>query len=434
MRVFLDAGLVLSVLALILISLLTLFSIGYSMGNQVLLLKQVFWVVIGLIFATAAYFLSHEEMINKAIFIYLVLLILTTSTLVFSREVRGVKGWFNILGLGIQPSEFLKVGIILMFAKILGNPDNRPESFVTFAKLILVLLPAIGILLLQPDLGMVVSYLLAFLMIALVTGINRNYILFVLFLGVSAIFSPFFNGYTDYAKKVGISLPKVYEIFTSNSFSLSFLFASAFIGAVSIVVSRFMKDKIRFIFGLLVLIFSVGYFVGDFAYDRIKPYQKNRIMIFFDPKVDRLGAGYNVIQSQIAVGSGGILGKGYLQGIQKKQNLIPEKHTDFIFSTISEEWGFLGSLVVILLFSILFYRLLKIMFSLEDRANYVVVASFISFLFVNFFVNISIALGLLPVTGLPLPFVSYGGSSLITNLFLLGLVLRINKSRLVMID
>ena len=154
----------------------------------------------------------------------------------------------------------------------------------------------------------------------------------------------------------------------------------------------------------------------------MKDYQKKRVITFLNPEKDPFGAGYHVIQSKIAIGSGGLTGKGFLHGTQSHLNFLPERHTDFIFSLINEEFGLMGGAIIILLFGMLIYRILSIGNTLKEPTAKVLCVAVASFIFFQFFVNAAMVLGLMPVVGIPMPFMSYGGSSLLTIMSMLGMV------------
>jgi len=161
----------------------------------------------------------------------------------------------------------------------------------------------------------------------------------------------------------------------------------------------------------------------------LKTYQKKRLLVFLNPNMDPLGAGYTVIQSKIAIGSGGLFGKGWLSGTQNQLNFLPERHTDFIFSVIGEEWGFLGAMLLVVLFIILMNRLLNLTNQTNDDRGKFLITGVVALLWFQFFINISMTLGLMPVVGLPLPLVSYGGSSLATTMALIGLAVSVKARR-----
>jgi len=182
------------------------------------------------------------------------------------------------------------------------------------------------------------------------------------------------------------------------------------------------------IWHLLSIVF-VGLASCPLLWFMLKTYQKKRLLVFLNPNMDPLGAGYTVIQSKIAIGSGGIFGKGWLSGTQNQLNFLPERHTDFIFSVIGEEWGFLGAILLVTLFMILINRLLGLIDSTSDDKGKFLIAGVVALIWFQFFINITMALGLMPVVGLPLPLVSYGGSSLATTMALIGLAVSVKARR-----
>ena len=182
---------------------------------------------------------------------------------------------------------------------------------------------------------------------------------------------------------------------------------------------------VRYIIGLC----GLGVLSLPFFWHFLKGYQKQRLLTFINPNMDPLGTGYTIIQSKIAIGSGGFLGKGWLSGTQNQLNFLPERHTDFIFSVVGEVWGFIGSLVLILVYTLILYRIAKIIDMTTDVYGKLIAAGFLSIFAVQIVVNIGMTIGIFPVVGLTLPFVSYGGSSLITNLLFVGLMLNIAMRR-----
>ncbi|MDD5006082.1 MAG: rod shape-determining protein RodA [Candidatus Omnitrophica bacterium] len=186
----------------------------------------------------------------------------------------------------------------------------------------------------------------------------------------------------------------------------------------------FVGVRIRYI----IIFICSGLIASPFLWSLLRGYQRDRLLVFLNPSRDPLGAGYTIIQSKIAVGSGGLLGKGWLSGTQNQLNFLPERHTDFIFSTIGEEWGFFGSVVLIILFYVLVKRILMLSSLAHDPFAKNLCLCIASLIFIQSFINIAMTIGFMPVVGLPLPFISYGGSSLVSFLLLIGIVLNISKS------
>ena len=263
-----------------------------------------------------------------------------------------VQRWITIAGVNFQPSEFMKLALILILAKYFDHISRiQLDKLLTYLiPLFLILLPGF-IVISQPDLG---------------TGLT------IILLGLAILFF------------VGISMKFVIVCF-------------------------------------LLITISV-----PFIWNQLYDYQKDRILVFLNPEMDSLGSGYQIIQSKIAIGSGGFFGKGFLLGSQSRLNYLPEKHTDFIFTLISEEFGFLGSIFIILIFCILIFLTMKIFLRVDTLFSKVVVFGIGFLLFLYLSLNIGMVCGLLPVVGAPLPLISYGGTSLLTVLIGIGIVLSIS--------
>jgi rod shape determining protein RodA len=427
-----DKFLTIVVILIMVLGLVNLYSASFY-SDKSAFVKQIIWVLIGVGLGVLLFYINVDDLLNASLFIYIVLFILTALTLFVGKEIRGTKSWLSIMGMGIQPSEFLKFGILLLVVKFLTNEGVDLNKFSTFVVVGLIFFLPLGILLLQPDVGMSISYIFIFLLFAILAGLNRDLLLIILLLMFSFGFFPFLRAYIDYLQKTGVEIGKLTMVIISKEFTIALAISSIVVGVLSLIISRALKDKVRFVFAIIVIFIFTGSFFGNLAYDKLKQYQKNRLMVFFNPQVDRLGAGYNVIQSEIAVGSGGFSGKGFLNGSQNKLNILPERTTDFAFSVLAEEWGFAGTIILLILYILLFYRLITLMVSSEDLKSYLMMSIITLIIFVNFLINMFMVLGLAPVTGLPLPFFSYGGSSMITNLSLIGLANNVYKRRSMML-
>ncbi|MFN3693785.1 MAG: rod shape-determining protein RodA, partial [Ignavibacterium sp.] len=197
---------------------------------------------------------------------------------------------------------------------------------------------------------------------------------------------------------------------------------------IVLVVLFFFKRDLFFNGSVFAINLAAGFFT-DNLYNALSPHQQARIKSFIDPMSDPLGSGYNSIQAMVAIGSGGIFGKGYLRGNQTQLQYIPEQWTDFIYCAIGEEFGFIGAMIVLSLFLIIFLRLLNIASSTKDEFLSLVIIGIFGVYFTHFLINVGMVIGILPIIGVPLPFVSYGGSSFLLNMFMLGLVLNIYRTR-----
>jgi len=227
-----------------------------------------------------------------------------------------------------------------------------------------------------------------------------------------------------------------------SSFTKGFVLPLVITGVLSLLVlaQPDLGTAIIYMFIFIALVFFIGvrlrYVIGcffllaicsPFIWFALRDYQKDRLLVFLNPDRDPVGAGYTIIQSKIAVGSGRLLGKGWFSGTQNQLNFLPERHTDFIYSTIGEEWGFVGSIIMVILFYILIKRILRLSELAHDNFARNLCLCIASLIFIQFFINITMTIGFMPVVGLPLPFISYGGSSLVSFLLLIGVTLNISK-------
>lgn len=309
----------------------------------------------------------------------------------------GAERWLEIGPLKIQPSEIAKIATILAIAKFLSNRDTDINSFKSFGILLALIILPFFLIFRQPDLG--TSMVFASLLIPLLFWSGLKW--FPLFLLISPI------------------------ITVLASFNFYLLAVWLFIIAIILFISR---QKI--LLALLIISIHVGVgFATPMMWDQLQPYQKGRILTFLNPESDPKGAGYQIIQSHVAVGSGGIWGKGFLNGTQTHLKFLPAQHTDFIFSVIAEEWGFMGVLFVLLIFLLLLLYLIKLASIVRSIFSSITLIGVTCVLFFHVFVNIGMTVGVAPVTGLPLPFISYGGSFLLSIMFMLGIVQNIAKNK-----
>ena len=286
---------------------------------------------------------------QKAYLFYFICLFLLIIVLFFGITASGSKRWLNLYLLNLQPSELMKIAVIVCFARYyhrMQSVDIQGYRFLLIP-IILLIIPCY-LVITQPDLGTSVLIAGSGIVVIWIAGLNIKY----------------------------------------------------------------------FVYSSLLLLVSFPFIVSI-----LKPYQKARILTFFNPDRDPLGAGYQIIQSKIAIGSGGFFGKGYLKGTQSYLEFLPEKHTDFIFTLFSEEFGFVGSIVLIFLYVLLIYRIIRIGFMTRSFFSRLYCYGFASSLFIYIFVNIAMVVGLLPIVGAPLPIMSYGGSSMLSIMLGLSIVM-----------
>lgn len=375
----------------------SIFDLSINSGKQLVRIG----VAVGLI--TIIMVSDYRFFENLSLVIYILFLLILVVTPILGKEVNG-----QILSIGfgefrIQPGEFAKFATALALAKVMERPtfdlSKKQYQLIAFA----VLLIPVVLILLQPDTGTAMVYF-SLLIMFYREGLPQWY--YVLGLGMITI-TLLGLGIENNLYLVGAIVVIAAAMIFSGRRSWQRTIAFSLIAA-----------------GLIAYIYSI-----DFVVSKLPPHQQNRIMVLFNPDLDPLGVGWNVTQSKIAIGSGGLLGKGYLEGTQTKFDFVPEQHTDFIFCTLGEEFGWVGSLVVIGLFSGLLYRLVIMAERQKTRFSRIYGYGVISILLFHFMINIAMTIGLFPVVGIPLPFFSYGGSSLWSFTVLLFIFIKFDSSR-----
>ncbi|MCK5268893.1 MAG: rod shape-determining protein RodA, partial [Spirochaetes bacterium] len=234
-----------------------------------------------------------------------------------------------------------------------------------------------------------------------------------------------------YYKETGKMTGWLIQILANNNILITISVVLSIIALIAFMINFFVRTRVFIKFALALVIIPIGFSSAVIINSYLKPYQRKRIVIFIDPERDYYGAGFNIIQSKIAIGSGGLTGKGYLKGPQNQLSFLPEKRTDFVFSSFGEEWGFIGSMLLMGLYFLLIYRGVMIIYHARDMLGSLIATGIMGMFVFHIFINIGMATGMMPVTGLPLPFISYGGSSLLTNLIAIGLLFNIEMRRYV---
>ncbi len=372
----------------------------YSSGNKDELInifdfsqrygKQILWIGLAMLLGIAILIIDPRAIPSFSYILYLIFIVLLVAVLFFGKEVNNSKSWFQIGGFALQPAEFVKVATALALSRYMSRLGfdirNRKSSLVIAG---IILLPT-ALIILQPDMGSAVV-LLALVLMLYRFGLRKWYL---------------FGALT-------VVLLFILDMLMSK------LILSAVITVIAGLLIFYFRSRIREIIfiGIIALSAITLIFAFDYIYSKaLKPHQKERIEVYMSnlQGVDRdiKSVGYNFYQSKVAIGSGGIIGKGYLKGTQTKMNFIPEQDTDFIFCTVGEEWGFAGSLLIISLYLILLIRIIKRAEMQRSEFSRIYGYAAASLLFFHFFVNVGMTIGLAPVIGIPLPFLSYGGSSL----------------------
>ncbi|WP_316803945.1 rod shape-determining protein RodA [Pedobacter nototheniae] len=366
--------------------------------------KQLIYVITGLILGLSILLFDGRLFNVFAPFIYGMTLVLLVVVLFVGRNVGGNQAWIPLGSFRLQPSEFAKFGTALLLARYVStfNPKFRDVKSILIAALI-VLAPLM-LIMLQPDTGSALVFL-AFMFPLYREGLSGYFLL--IFMGMIVLFVADFL------------VPTYILILILLAVAGLFIYANK------------RKQKI-IISTVLVTLVAIGYlFLVKVAYTKVlEPHQRTRIELMLGLKTDNKGAGYNVIQSQIAIGSGQATGRGFLQGTQTKYGYVPEQSTDFIFSTIGEEWGFAGCSVVIGLYVFLLLRLINLAERQRSTFSRVYGYSVACILFFHVFINIGMTIGIIPVIGIPLPLISYGGSSLWSFTILIFIFLKLDSNRM----
>ena len=387
--------------------------------------RQIIWAAVGLIFALVIAMLNYRRIYDLSLYLYLGTLVLLLYTSIFGRVVHGTR-WLRIGSLGIQASEFAKITTILFLAWYLDNTRREQKTFVRFIVSCLIVLVPMTIVLIQPDLGTALVFIPILLGMCFIAGISKRYIIF---LGTTIVLSGLFLVVPLWQTSIMHNSMPVLMILTNKYFIAASCLALFLIAVIAwIGLLRYKKRYFFWIcYGAGILILSLG--ISFAAHKVLKEYQLMRLIVFMDPNVDPRGSGWHIIQSITAIGSGGVFGKGYLQGTQSHYRFLPEQSTDFIFSILSEEWGFVGAVLVFALFLIINLRLIRIMRITTDAFGSYIVAGLVSMFAFHFFINVGMTMGIMPITGIPLLFVSYGGSAILSAMIGIGLALSIHMRR-----
>ncbi len=419
--------------------------------------KQFIWILATLVIAFFIMVIDNRFYFFFAWFIYAALMFSLVLVLVLGRDINGARSWFELGSLSLQPSEFAKFGTALALAAFLSSRHHDLTK-------LKVIVPATGIILLpvlltamQPDMGSTVVFFAFFIVLfregmstyVFVSGLLMIILFFLtllfnnLYLTIGIIIVAFLLAWFASRKwKLSFAGLGILVLITTLVYTLNYYVIKSLKIDTVILISLILSGAVfaYYIYNrklssiLIIYLFMLGsiLFINSVDYgfnNLLKPHQKERVSIMLGFKSDLHGTGYNVNQSLISIGSGGFSGKGYLQGTQTKFRFVPAQSTDFIFCTVGEEWGFLGSLTVTGLYLFLLLRLIFLAERQRSAFSRIYGYGVASILFVHFFINIGMAIGIVPVIGIPLPFFSYGGSSLWGFTILLFIFLRLDASR-----
>ena len=424
-----DWRILISILFLMVAGAIAVYSSTYSPDSgktSWIFLKYIFFSVVGLVIMCITMFINYTKLAEHRMSLYIPMLIVLILVLIpgVGTTINGSSSWI----FGMQPSEFGKIVMIIFLAGYLDKIGDKikQEKYFLIAG-IFISIP-IGLVLMQPDLGTVLVYCFIVFVMLFVGGVPLRYIISLLSIGVIGLSIPMFLEY----KRMSDDINSILFNFLSQRLYIGYIAGGfLFISILLLTINFYMNNKYVELlsFSFFVLFLSM---CAALTFDiGLKTYQKERLLVFMNPELTRLSSGYNIIQSLIAVGSGGLFGEGFLNGSQSQLNFIPQQVNDFIFSNICEEWGFIGSALVVLAYATIFVRGITVAYFAKDRLGALIISGVVAMFLCHVLINIGMVVGMMPITGLTLPFVSSGGSSILTFSISIGLIFNVEARRYV---
>lgn len=431
----LDPFLIIPVISLVTIGVFFIYSSGVNSSGVLVTnehIKQIIWGGIGFVFMIFFAFYDYRRYSSSVSkYAYIALIVVLLYTTLFGRFVNGAKSWIGIGDFGVQPSEFGKVIFILFLARYLEKSINDNQLKRLFVASCIFALPVL-LILAQPDLGTASVYIPIFFFMCFMAQVPLTYLMFLVGVMASMVIFTVLPVWNEYIMHGSVN----FVVMLSNQkLKLVLTLACTAIVLICAVVRTYLHGaKYFFWIGYCFAIAAIGLLMSFGTGKVLKEYQIQRLIIFMDPSVDSLGAGWNINQSKIAIGSGGLLGRGYLNGTQSHYRFLPQQSTDFIFSIFSEEMGFRGGIIIFSLYLLIVSRILLVIRSCKNNYGTYIASGILGMLIIHFFINVGMVMGIMPITGIPLMFLSYGGSSLFTGMICIGLVMSIDYRKSIGMD
>ncbi len=427
-----DYVLVAAVMAVILIGILMIYSAGFDpidRTNNGLYKRQIIWFIIGFILMLMMTFVRYKSLGDYCLYIYFFILVLVVITTFFGTPIRNTRAWLNFGYFSIQPSEFMKLAVVIVLAKYLELRERDIRHLRELLVPTAVTAVPVLFIIMQPDFGTAMVFIPVLFAMLFIGGADVSHLVAVISIAAIALIFPMVLTYREWVADQDANI--IVSFF--RDYSLLFTVAG-FLMVVSIttyILHFFLIKKIFRKIYIPSIVMSLGLFFSVVIMRFLKDYQKKRILVFLSPDLDPHGSGYNVIQSKIAIGSGGFFGKGFLNGSQAQLGFLPEKSSDFIFPVIAEEWGFAGAVILLGLLSLIVLRGAQIALEAKDKFGALLAAGISSIFFFHILINVGMVVGIMPVTGLPLCFVSYGGSNLLVGMISVGILINIRMNKFV---
>lgn len=423
-RVKIDYALLISFLILIVVGILTIYSVGGDSNQHI---RQIYWAIMGIVIFVLMLLVNYHRMGEYAFFIYLAGLLMLILVLLIGKRVRGAKSWITVAwGFGFQPSEFVKIAVIIALARFLdrvGDDIKRLKNVIIALGICVI---PMGLILLQPDFGTALVYLPICMIMLFFAGIKYTHLISLLIIFGIAVVLPLLATFSKLTHSGTLTFLQVLDD-TKTVFLIALMFG--LFSGIMFILYRITKKSLLYKASTVFLIFFTGLILAAPLGRFLKPYQKERLIVFLRPTIDPFGSGYNIIQSKIAVGAGGLFGRGLLGGTQSQLGFLPERSTDFIFSIYAEAWGFFGSLVLLAVYGIFIYRGIITIYNGRDRFSFLLAAGIMGMFLFHIIINVGMTIGIMPITGIPLPFLSYGGSFLLTCIVAVSILSNIELRR-----
>ncbi len=420
-----DWALFLAVLVLLAVGTIAVFSSVAVLPQQARIIRiQLIAIPLGLLAFSVAWSLNYQIYQDQWKYVYGLLLLILAGVLIFGVVDKGARSWYRLPFFSIQPSEFARVGLILVLANFLDKRIGKIRELQTVLGAFALCVPVFFLLIKQPDFSAILITFPVALIMLFASGASIFHLSIIIgYAFISALFPILWSIINLNPELLDSSLVSYFY-----HLSDSWLSALTFIAIVSACGWALWRLSVKLYanvtgvyFAGFVLVLTMGFFSGMLVKNQMKDYQQKRLEVFLSPETDPRGAGYNLLQARIAIGSGGILGRGVFSGTQSRLGFVPERHTDFILAVVGEELGFWGMLLVTGLYVLMMGRIMQGARLARDRFGYLVNCGIFGMFLVYFCINFGMLLGFAPVAGVPLPLLSYGGSNLVATMAALGI-------------